>query len=80
MTTENFCYWLQGLMEIQNPETLNATQVQEIKNHLNLVFTKVTPQVTIHRQLKPLSIGNSEGLDCQASALTIEPDLSLIYC
>ena len=43
MTKENFCYWLQGWMEIQNPQEINARQMQEIKNHLNLVFNKVTP-------------------------------------
>lgn len=43
MSPENFAYWLQGFFEIQNPKTLSETQVQEIKNHLDLVFTKVTP-------------------------------------
>jgi len=43
MTAENFTYWLQGFMEVQNPENLNKTQVQIIKDHLALVMTKVTP-------------------------------------
>lgn len=43
ISPENFCYWLQGFFEIQNPETLDATQVQIIKDHLATVFTKVTP-------------------------------------
>jgi hypothetical protein len=36
--TTEFCYWLQGLFEVANPETLDAKQVDLIKRHLNLVF------------------------------------------
>jgi hypothetical protein len=43
MTAENFTYWLQGFLEIQNPEKINKTQVQIIKDHIALVLTKVTP-------------------------------------
>lgn len=45
MTTDAFCYWLQGLMELQNPKTLDEVQVQTIKDHLNQVFKKVTPTI-----------------------------------
>ena len=47
MTPENFCYWLQGWLELNTtvdhrdgatPETLKM-----IKDHLDLVFKKVTP-------------------------------------
>jgi hypothetical protein len=38
MESKSFCYWLQGLLEIGKPETLNKEQVEIIKNHLNLVF------------------------------------------
>lgn len=43
MTPENFVYWLQGMLEIGNPKTLNEEQVQTIKDHIALVLTKVTP-------------------------------------
>jgi hypothetical protein len=43
MNELQFCYWLQGFFELSNPKTLDENQVQEIKNHLNLVFKKVTP-------------------------------------
>lgn len=43
MTTEQFTYWLQGYFEISNNNTLSEEQVQVIKDHLNLVFKKVTP-------------------------------------
>jgi hypothetical protein len=43
MTAEQFTYWLQGFMEICNPETLDEEQTQIIKDHLASVFTKQTP-------------------------------------
>lgn len=45
MTPEQFCYWLQGYFEIGHIDTdmMNATQIQVVKEHLNLVFQKVTP-------------------------------------
>lgn len=43
MTHESFCYWLQGHFEM-NPDsnTLTEDQIIMIKEHLNLVFNKVT--------------------------------------
>lgn len=44
MTPENFCYWLQGKAELHpNPPT--KEQWQAIREHLDLVMTKVTPPV-----------------------------------
>jgi hypothetical protein len=37
MNTENFAYWLQGFFEISKVETLTPEQIQEIKNHIELV-------------------------------------------
>lgn len=37
-----FCYWLKGYFELSDSNTLSPQQVQIIKDHLNLVFTKVT--------------------------------------
>ena len=45
MTPENFCYWLQGLLEVGDPKRLNYHQIQQIKDHLQLVFKKETPVV-----------------------------------
>lgn len=47
MTPENFCYWLQGLFEVGKPKVLTEEQVEEIRNHLALVFHKVTPDLTV---------------------------------
>ncbi len=42
MTPENFAYWLQGFSEICG-QTPSKEQWEIIKDHLNLVFNKVTP-------------------------------------
>lgn len=45
MTPENFCYWLQGLFEVKNPDTLNRAETAMIKEHLKLVFEKRTSDI-----------------------------------
>lgn len=47
MTPENFCYWLQGLIELDNPTSLDENQINIIKDHLNLVFKKETPAYSL---------------------------------
>lgn len=43
MTSEQFAYWLQGYAELSD-EPPTAEQWQAIRDHLALVFNKVTPQ------------------------------------
>lgn len=44
MTPENFCYWIQGMIELREDNNgLTIRQVQIIEDHLALVFDKVTP-------------------------------------
>ena len=43
MTTEQFVYWLQGFMEINDPDHIGPKETQIIKDHLALVFKKETP-------------------------------------
>lgn len=38
MNSRDFVYWLQGFFEISESNTLTSTQVDVIKNHLNMVF------------------------------------------
>jgi hypothetical protein len=38
MTSRDFCYWLQGSFELNEPQTLNKKQTELIKKHLNMVF------------------------------------------
>lgn len=43
MNSEQFCYWLQGFFEMTDSKNLSEAQVKMIKEHLALVFQKVTP-------------------------------------
>lgn len=45
MTAEQFCYWLQGYFEMTENATLSPNQILMIKDHLGLVFNKVTPDL-----------------------------------
>lgn len=54
MTTEQFTYWLQGFMETADPKSIDEKQTQIIKDHLKLVFTKVTPDYS--QYLKPIDL------------------------
>ena len=73
MNTENFAYWLQGYLELrEDDEPLTAKQVQIIKDHLALVFTKTTPE----RKAEPVK----EEPDVWPSIdynLFVQPD---VYC
>jgi hypothetical protein len=59
MTTEQFTYWLQGFFEISDVKTLDEKQVQIIKDHLNSVFNKQTPN---RNSIEEMSQSNSTGL------------------
>ncbi len=43
MTPEQFTYWLKGFMELANPTHLTTRQLEIVKDHLDLVFDKKTP-------------------------------------
>lgn len=51
MDATQFAYWLQGMLEYTDVSKLNTedlkTKLQGIKEHLNLVFKKVTPPVIV---------------------------------
>jgi hypothetical protein len=38
MKSTEFCYWLQGMFELVEPQTLDARQTTLIKEHLAMVF------------------------------------------
>jgi hypothetical protein len=50
MTTEQFATWLQGYFELSDAKTLNEKQVKIVKDHLALVFEKVTPDRSIEEE------------------------------
>ncbi len=47
MTPRDFCYWLQGFFEINNPITIDPIELDIIKDHLKLVFRKETPDRSV---------------------------------
>jgi hypothetical protein len=45
MTSDQFCYWLHGFMELtEEHRGLTPNQVKVISDHLDLVFKKVTQE------------------------------------
>ena len=38
MTSTNFCYFLQGYLELTDPKTISASELARIKGHLRLAF------------------------------------------
>jgi len=66
MTPEQFTYWLQGFVEL-NKTIPTEEQWKSIKDHLSVVFTKVTPPMpyvcTINEPVK-LAHFNMDGPIC----------------
>ena len=63
MTPENFAYWLQGFVEVSGL-TPTEDQWEIIKQHLQLVFVKVTNgQVIQERNVEDFKIPNIGGLE-----------------
>ena len=38
MTSTNFCYFLQGYLELNDPKTITPEELKKIKGHLKLTF------------------------------------------
>lgn len=53
MTPEQFVYWLQGFFELSEDGTVNDRQAAIIRDHLNLVFLKKTPNRPATLNLPP---------------------------
>ena len=51
MTPENFAYWLNGFVELTQGQTPNPAQWKSIKEHLDLVFKKVTPPIGVEQKI-----------------------------
>lgn len=75
MTSQDFCYWLNGYFELRREEVgLSDKQVDVIKEHLGLVFNKVTVK----------QVSNPKGYDIGrklCESVTIPPIKdTLVYC
>lgn len=53
MTPEQFCFWLHGFFELTGRDDLSEAQVKMVREHLDLVFTKVTPPLQKKAELPP---------------------------
>lgn len=53
MTEREFCYWVQGFVEMNPNAMVTHTQWEIIKDHLKLVFKKETPDRLAVQDPKP---------------------------
>ena len=51
MNETEFCYWLNGYFEISGATELDPEQVKMVKEHLALVFEKVTEEKTSPKKM-----------------------------
>lgn len=84
MTSREFCYWLQGLFELQEPASLDAKQTTLVRQHLAMVFkheidpsygdaSKQAELSALHEGLKKLD----EKVDHHAGSPYARPDVLL---
>jgi hypothetical protein len=70
MKSTEFCYWLQGWFELEEPTSINSERTQLIKNHLNMVFAHEKPPAPFCSFLKGyLTITNPEMIDEKETAI-----------
>lgn len=56
MTSRDFCYWLQGYLEIGETKTMSTKQVACVQKHLNLVFKhEIDPSMGDEKEQKKLN-------------------------
>lgn len=61
MSNAEFLYWLAGFFE-GKPSLSAEEQIQEIKNHLSLAMTKVTPPIVVPNKVRDKD--RSDLLEC----------------
>lgn len=74
MTPEQFCYWLQGYFELGGHDgktDMKGERVRIIKDHLDLVFKKVTPDRKPEK--KVISESKPETFETVIEALKVDP-------
>jgi hypothetical protein len=73
MTSRDFCFWLQGAIELADPKGMTPEQLEIVKRHLALVFVhEIDPSAggsaeqakldAVHS--KPSFIPNKPGMRC----------------
>jgi len=56
MDSNEFTFWLHGFFELQETNKLTIKQVKIIKDHLDLVFNKITPHRSENKKSKRVKI------------------------
>lgn len=82
MNSEQFVFWLQGFFELTDSNNLSPNQVKMIKEHLGLVFNKVTPPLEKSQTPPPLpkkEEPKNEGLFCKKDFEQIFKDLEKVF-
>ena len=80
MTPEQFAYWLQGFFEISGDYSLDDKKVNIIKDHLKLVFNKVTPDRTEFPG-GGFGVPNSgQPFPPHTTYKPYKPDINKVYC
>ena len=60
MTSRDFCFWLQGFFEVQNPKEIDTEKTDMIKRHLNLVFKhEIDPSMGLEEHQNKLNLIHS---------------------
>lgn len=68
MKSVEFCYWLQGLFELAQPDSLNNLQLTLIRKHLNMVFAhEIDPSYPVDQQDALNAIHNSNAVTASAA-------------
>ena len=75
MTPENFCYWLQGKLELDGEtQPMTVEQVEIMKNHLKMVFVHaIDPSFPASQQEALDEAHNGTGTSAAASAVVAAP-------
>lgn len=74
MKSVEFCYWLQGLFELQDPKNLDEKQVDLIKRHLNMVFFhEIDPSYSNGSKLSEIHNANTFDFEALKKELSSKP-------
>lgn len=69
MDAQSFCYWLQGFVELCPNQHPTISQWNAVKDHLQVVFNKVTPQYNFPPAVTPGVGPRLQDTICAAPAL-----------
>lgn len=78
MTSRDFCYWLQGFIEVGQPHIVTQEQLATIRAHLAMVFHhEIDPSHGNHshvEELRKIHEGKDPTLECKKETSEQFPD------